>query len=81
MKYLVVVLVFFLSLRSQAQREDLKTLQETAANFIKQADYGNAVLVLNQALQQAPENQQVIKDLAWVHFLQRDYNRALNIIK
>ena len=81
MKYLVIVIVLCSSLQLQAQQEDLKTLQEAATNFIKQADYGNAVLVLNRALQQAPDNQQVIKDLAWVHYLQRDYNRALNVIK
>jgi Tfp pilus assembly protein PilF len=81
MKYFFLLLTTLFSFSSFAQQEDLKTLQETANNFIKQGDYGNAALVLTRALQQAPENQQVIKDLAFVQYLQRDYNKALNTIK
>src|SRR4051794_4082738 len=81
MRYLFIFASILISTSSFCQQQDLKTLQETANTYIKQGDYPNAVLVLNRALQQDNSNQQVIKDLAFVQYLQRDYNRALNTIK
>jgi tetratricopeptide (TPR) repeat protein len=65
----------------QAQTPDLPTMQETARNFIRQGDHNNAVLVLNKALQQFPDNLDLQKDLAFAYYLQRDYSKALAIIK
>lgn len=48
---------------------------------MRQADYANAVLVLNRALQQAPNNLGMIKDLALSHYYKREYALALEVIK
>ena len=81
MKYLFIPICCLLSLASFAQQEEGKTIQETVSNFIKQGDYPNAVVVINRALQQDQNNQQLLRELAFVQYLQRDYNRALNTIK
>ena len=56
-------------------------LHETAKAFMRQGDYSNAVLVLNRALQQAPENTAFAKDLALSYYYQKDNLKALEIIK
>lgn len=81
MKYLLILGLLFSSLYSVAQQQDSKTLQESAKNFVKQGDYNNAVLVLNRAVQQDPENLAIQKDLAYALYLQRDYTKALETIK
>ena len=79
---LLPVLFFLLTVTwAKAQQQDSKTLQATAQNFVKQGDYANAVLVLNRARQQDPENTDVIKDLAYAQYLQEDYNKAEETIK
>ena len=56
-------------------------LHETAKAFMRQGDYSNAVLVLNRALQQSPENTAFAKDLALSYYYQKDNLKALEIIK
>lgn len=63
------------------QDQDPKTLQETARTFQRQGDYANAILVLNRALQQKPEDLELRKDLAFSYYLQRDYVKALAAAK
>ncbi|HZG23987.1 MAG TPA: tetratricopeptide repeat protein, partial [Chitinophagaceae bacterium] len=83
MKNFLVLLVFVVCLgdRSIAQEQDAKTLHETARNFMKQGDYSNAVLVLNRALQQEPESLEILKDLAFTRYLQKDYPKASELIE
>ncbi len=56
-------------------------LHETAKAFMRQGDYANAILVLNRALRQAPQNTAYAKDLALSYFYQRDNAKALETIK
>jgi tetratricopeptide (TPR) repeat protein len=68
-------------LSSFAQEPDAKTSQETAKSFTRKGDYTNAIVVLNRALQQDPQNLELLKDLAFDHYLQREYAKGLNIAK
>lgn len=68
----------FCSLFVLAQSTD--ELAETARNFSRQGDYGNAILVLNRALAQSPRNLPIQKELAFNLYLQRDYKRAKETI-
>lgn len=72
---LVVVFTAF------TQTQDVKQLQETAKTFMRQGDYANANLVLTRALQQDPNNIQIIKDLAFNYYLQKDNVHALETIR
>jgi len=58
-----------------------QTPGETAKTFIRQGDYANAILVLNQALQSDRENLELKKDLALAYYLTRDYPKAIAILK
>jgi Tfp pilus assembly protein PilF len=66
---------------SLAQEQDVKTLHETARTFQRQGDYANAILVLNRALQQQPNDLELLKDLAFSYYLQRDFIKARDIAK
>lgn len=81
MKYLLIFLCAFFSLHTIAQQQDTKTLQESAKKLIRQGDYSNAVLTLNRATQQEPDNTDITKDLALALYLVKDYNKALETIK
>ena len=56
-------------------------LHETAKSFMRQGYYSNAVLVLNRALKQMPENTAFAKDLALSYYYQKDNLKALETIK
>ena len=61
--------------------QDVKTLQETARNFAKDGDFSNAILVLNKAHEQAPDNLSVSKDMALIYFQKSDYPRMQALMK
>ena len=48
---------------------------------MRQADYANAVLVLNRARQADPNNAAISKDLALCYYMQKDNAKALEVIK
>ncbi len=80
-KYLAASCYFFFVCIASSFCQDIKQLQETAKTFMFQGDYSNAILVLNRARQVQPDNLEVIKDLAYNYYLQREYSNALEIIK
>jgi Tfp pilus assembly protein PilF len=80
MKNVLFFLSLIISLGAYAQN-DLASLQQRAAGYVKQGDYANATVVLNQALLLDPGNTEVSSELAFILYLQKDYNRALGIIR
>lgn len=68
-------------LDAQSKPADNKTPQETARAFTRQGDYNNAIIVLNNALKGDPENLELLKDLAFNYYLNRDYNKSEEIVK
>ena len=56
--------------------QDPKSLYETARTFQRQGDYANAILVFNRALEQQPNDLNILKDLAFTYYLQRDFVKA-----
>jgi tetratricopeptide (TPR) repeat protein len=84
MKHLIPVIgLLFVVNTTQAQQQpgpgDVKTIQETAKNFMRQGDYPNAVLVLNRGLQTNADNLDLQKDLAFAHYLNRDYAHGIEV--
>lgn len=77
---LVLAVLLGISISSFAQ-QDAKQLQETARTFQRQGDYANAMLVLNRALQQKPNDLDIQKDIAFTYYLQRDFAKAQESIK
>ncbi len=76
----LIAIILGVHVSTQAQ-QDAKQLQETAHTFQRQGDYANALLVLNRALQQKPNDLDIQKEIAYTYFLQRDYARAQETIK
>lgn len=70
---------FFVSISVTGQ--DSTSRHQAAKSFIRQGDYNNAIVVLNKALESDPDNFEIKKDLAFAHYLNRDYSKALEIGK
>lgn len=78
---LFIVALLVLSFSTFGQNPNAKQLYATAKEFIKQGDYDNATLVLNNALKQEPYNFEMLKDLAFVNYLKRDFAESINVCK
>ena len=81
MKKIIFFLFLFFAATNVIFSQTAKELQETARSFMQQGDYANAVLVLNRATQLAPNDIDISKDLALSYYLQKDFTKALEIIK
>ncbi|HEY4060321.1 MAG TPA: hypothetical protein VGM30_00395 [Puia sp.] len=66
-----------LSLSSPAQQPDSRSSQETARTYTRQGDYANAIVVLSAAIQKDAQNLELLKDLAFNYYLQRDYTKGI----
>jgi len=65
------------SLSSLAQ-SDTKSPQEIAKAYTRQGDYANAIVVLSGAIQKDAQNLELLKDLAFNYYLQRDYVKGIS---
>lgn len=81
MKKIISLLCLCFIVHNSLFAQTAKELQETARSFMQQGDYANAVLVLNRATQLAPNDIDISKDLALSYYLQKDFNKSLEIIK
>jgi tetratricopeptide (TPR) repeat protein len=80
----VLLLPFVLliaELTGMAQTTPEKTPQEIARTFTNQGDFTNAIVVLNSALQKDQQNLELLKDLAFNYYLNRDYAKGEAIAK
>jgi Tfp pilus assembly protein PilF len=73
--------VLILSVLQVSAQQTASQMRETAMAFQRQGDYGNAVIVLNRAIEQAPGSMELLTDLAYVYYLQRDFGKGIDIIK
>ncbi|MBV4356227.1 tetratricopeptide repeat protein [Pinibacter aurantiacus] len=81
-RILSFVLAFQCSMILFAQQTpDAKTLQETGKTFMRQGDYTNALLSFNKALQQKPNDLEILKDIVFNYYLSHDYSKALEVGK
>jgi len=66
---------------AKTQSPDANQLHETGKAFMRQGDFANAALVLDRALQQDPGNIEIPKDIGLNYYLQKEHEKALEIIK
>jgi tetratricopeptide (TPR) repeat protein len=76
-KGLIGLLLCFFVLDINAQTLTVKQLQENATQLLQQGDYSNAVTLLLKARQQAPFNMELLTNLSFAYFLQRDFSNAI----
>lgn len=75
------VLFFSLFFGTVSAQTDAAQLYNTARTFMHSGDYANAILVLNRAVQLAPENVEYRKQLAFSYYLNNNLDQAGKVIK
>lgn len=78
-KILLFILLLSGIIVTKAQSPDAATLHETAKDFMKTGDYDNAILVLNKAIAQNPDNKEMLKDLVFASYLKRDFAKSKEV--
>jgi tetratricopeptide (TPR) repeat protein len=58
-----------------------ESLLETGKAFLRSGDFDNAVLVLNRAVQEDPENLEIHQNLTMAYYKKRDFTKALEEVK
>lgn len=81
MKCIVFVLAFVSCSTLVIAQANTDTLRMRAQKFIIQGDYDNALLVLNHAAEMDAGNADILKDEAYVYYLQRNFAKAIEIGK
>src|SRR3954452_8964235 len=79
-RYLLIAVLFNCVLAAQAQA-DTDTLRARAQAFLIKGDYDNALLVLNHAAEMAPDNNDILRDEAYIYYLQRNFAKSVEIGK
>ena len=81
MRQILLLILLLVSVSAlYAQEPDASALQETARQFMRSADWSNAILVLNKALAKEPNSLSINKDLALTQYYQRDFASAKETI-
>lgn len=78
-RILSVVFICMMAITALAQ-QNADTLHQAGRNYMRTGDWGNAILVLNRALQQKPGDINIIKDIAYTYYLQKDFANSLQAI-
>lgn len=81
MKNLILFVSFFTLTFSVVAQDDPASLHQTARGFMAQADWDNAILVLNRLLQTDKNNLEYNKDMVQCYYFKRDYEKALDGVK
>lgn len=79
-RYLLIAFLFCGVITAQAQA-DTDTLRARAQAFLIKGDYDNALLVLNHAAEMDANNKDILKDEAYIYYLQRNFAKAIEIGK
>ena len=81
MKCTAFILLFIVCSTFAFAQANTDTLRSRAQRFIIQGDYDNALLVLNHAAEMDAGNADILKDEAYVYYLQRNFAKAVEIGK
>jgi tetratricopeptide (TPR) repeat protein len=74
-KFLIVIGFFLTGHTCFSQQAD--SLHRAARQFMRNGDYPNAIIVLNNALKLDPDDLEIQKDLAFTYYLRRDYSSSI----
>lgn len=65
----------------QALAPEIRQMQQSASQSLQQKDYANSIMLLNQAIRQAPDNVSLRRDLAYTYYLSGKADEARKIIE
>jgi tetratricopeptide (TPR) repeat protein len=77
MKKIFLAFLGFIFFFAATAQDDPKTLHQTARGFMGQADWDNAILVLNRLLQADKNNLDYNKDLVQCYYFKREFEKAI----
>lgn len=81
-RHLFLGLLFLACFAGRAgAQSDASELYNTARTFLRSGDYANAILVLNRAVELAPENAEYRKQLAYAYYLNNNLDEAGKTIR
>ena len=75
--FISVCLFCFLTAVCVAQQPTIVQMRDSAKTLLQHGDYDNATRLLEFALQHAPGNLEVLKDLSFASYLHKDFARAI----
>lgn len=78
-KVFLLVIALYLSHSTHAQT--VEAIRKQATSAAQQQDFTGAIQILEQGLQQYPDNTDILKDEAYIAYLGRDFSRAMKIGK
>lgn len=71
------------SLHCEAQQTlppEIQKMQQTANHYLQQRDFANSIMLFNQAINQAPDNVSLRRDLAYTYYLSGKAEMARTVI-
>ena len=81
MKKILSVFILLACVFTVRAQEDAQQLHTNARDLMRQGDYGNAAFLLVKALQLAPADLEIAKDLALNYYFEGENTKALETIK
>ena len=79
-KFFLLVITLCLAAFTYAQ-QSVESIRKQASAAAQQQNFDDAIQLLEQGLQQYPDNPDLLKDEAYIAYLGRDYKRALQLGK
>lgn len=76
MRFVLVLLMILFFNPMMGQQQSVEQLRETAITFQRQQDFTNTLMVLGRALEIAPQNLTILKEVAFTYYLGGDFKRA-----
>jgi tetratricopeptide (TPR) repeat protein len=80
-RLLCAISLSFACFMASAQQADVRNLEQTAKEYTRQGDFSNAIMVLSRAHKIDPNNLDILKDLAFTYYLQKNYSMAYETAK
>jgi tetratricopeptide (TPR) repeat protein len=81
MQKLIFFFLFFVGSFAAIAQDDPKTMHQTARNFMAQADWDNAINVLNRLMAVDKNNLDYNKDLIQCYYYKKEFDKAIDGIK
>ena len=79
-RLLFIINLLLVASFSNVNAQTVSELQQTAQSFFQTGDFTNAILVLNKAAKDDPNNLEVSKSLALAYYFNKENEKALQII-
>ena len=78
----ISIFVLLISINTAfAQAQDADVLHETGRSFMRQGDFPSALQAFDKALELKPNDIDILKDKAFVYYLQRDFANTIDVCK